>query len=585
MANTKLPARLLDTSAIPALNVTGDLTVDTTTLKVDSTNNRVGIGIASPAGLPLQTKVSSGDNKLRMTTASKDAFILELKDASGDVHLGTNTTAGAIVIADGGNVGIGTSSPQRELHVRNSSSGATSTSNSVAVFEGNDNTEVSILGGSSSVLGLNFGHSGDNNDGIITYNTTSGYEQMDLYVNAASRVSIDKDGKVGIGETDPDFKLHVKDTNTQIAIESTTTNQNSSLYYIANGANQWETGVNITAGLDYEIYDRVNNGARMVVQHDGKIRIGNNIPMWSGAYGGALVLKGNNATSDRYAQLTVVDSSGSIAYTGLTVNNTGNVGIGTASPVSTANLQVQDTADSQILIYETGASPYTATLKLASQSTTAYGANVQYTSAAEELTIENFGRALSATSTSGSIRFRTKVGNSSMQEVMRLQGNTGAVTQPYQPTAIYTHVGSTEQGAYGYDYGTNTGSVSVDCKPQSAVVNRGNIYNTSNGRFTAPVAGVYRYGVHGNLYTAGIASNAFWTIRILKNGAHYIYHYESNSSRNSGTWIYVNAGGLVELAANEYITMQLVSNNKAVNNIHFGWDLNYYTHYEFQLLY
>ena len=48
MANTKLPARLLDTSAIPALNVTGDLTVDTTTLRVDSTNNRVGIGIASP---------------------------------------------------------------------------------------------------------------------------------------------------------------------------------------------------------------------------------------------------------------------------------------------------------------------------------------------------------------------------------------------------------------------------------------------------------------------------------------------------------------------------------------------------------
>ena len=48
MANTKLPARLLDTSAIPALNVTGDLTVDTTTLKVDSTNNRVGIGITAP---------------------------------------------------------------------------------------------------------------------------------------------------------------------------------------------------------------------------------------------------------------------------------------------------------------------------------------------------------------------------------------------------------------------------------------------------------------------------------------------------------------------------------------------------------
>ena len=52
MANTKLPSRLLDTSAVPALNITGDLTVDTDTLKIDSTNNRVGIGIASP-GYPL----------------------------------------------------------------------------------------------------------------------------------------------------------------------------------------------------------------------------------------------------------------------------------------------------------------------------------------------------------------------------------------------------------------------------------------------------------------------------------------------------------------------------------------------------
>ena len=35
--------------ALTALSVTGDLTVDTSTLKVDSTNNRVGIGNASPA--------------------------------------------------------------------------------------------------------------------------------------------------------------------------------------------------------------------------------------------------------------------------------------------------------------------------------------------------------------------------------------------------------------------------------------------------------------------------------------------------------------------------------------------------------
>ena len=55
MANTKLPARLLDTSAVPALNVTGDLTLgsdsvaskinilgDVFTLDVDSNGNTGG---------------------------------------------------------------------------------------------------------------------------------------------------------------------------------------------------------------------------------------------------------------------------------------------------------------------------------------------------------------------------------------------------------------------------------------------------------------------------------------------------------------------------------------------------------------
>ena len=38
----------LESPQADSLTVTGDLTVDTSTLKVDSTNNRVGIGTASP---------------------------------------------------------------------------------------------------------------------------------------------------------------------------------------------------------------------------------------------------------------------------------------------------------------------------------------------------------------------------------------------------------------------------------------------------------------------------------------------------------------------------------------------------------
>ena len=91
-------------------------------MRIDN-SGKVGIGIASPGGLPLQTKVSSGDNKLRMTTGSKDAFILELKDATGDVHLGTHTTAGGIILKDNGDVGIGTTPSGSKFHVVKSGSG------------------------------------------------------------------------------------------------------------------------------------------------------------------------------------------------------------------------------------------------------------------------------------------------------------------------------------------------------------------------------------------------------------------------------------------------------------------------------
>ena len=86
---------------------------------------------------------------------------------------------------------------------------------------------------------------------------------------------------------------------------------------------------------------------RMRIASTGKISIGNNIPMWSGSYGGALVLKGNNATADRYAQLGIVDSTGTLVTTGLVVANSGNVGIGTVSPGLPLEVKTSGSASTQ----------------------------------------------------------------------------------------------------------------------------------------------------------------------------------------------------------------------------------------------
>jgi hypothetical protein len=79
-------------------------------MRIDN-DGKTGIGVTDPGGLPLHIKVASGDCKLRMETAAKDAFTMELENSTGALKLGSAATAGAIVIEQDGQVGIGTSLP------------------------------------------------------------------------------------------------------------------------------------------------------------------------------------------------------------------------------------------------------------------------------------------------------------------------------------------------------------------------------------------------------------------------------------------------------------------------------------------
>jgi len=163
-------------------------------------------------------------------------------------------------------------------------------------------------------------------------------------------------------------------------------------------------------------------------------------------------------------------------------------------------------------------------------------------------------------------------------------GDAGQVNMPSQPVASYGHSAGSEAGGYAYNFG-GTGSVSVICKPQAAIINRGSMYNSSTGRFTAPKAGIYRYAVHGNLYTLYLADGAYFMIQIRKNGGHYVYHYEVNEA-NSSSWLYNNMGGVISMAKDDYLEFRLVSNNMSGGaSGGFGWDASSYTHYEFHLLY
>tara|TARA_R100000654_G_scaffold73796_1_gene107117 strand:- start:446 stop:1882 length:1437 start_codon:yes stop_codon:yes gene_type:complete len=147
MANTKITSDNLDTNIDIAgtLDVTGattldaGLTVDTTTLVVDATNNRVGIGNASPqAHLDINTETAEATTVILNGEANQDK-ILKFRhyansEAAADGYAGfigsvvdnvltlghfdsSNSEIQVLHVTEGADVGIGTSSPSTKLEV------------------------------------------------------------------------------------------------------------------------------------------------------------------------------------------------------------------------------------------------------------------------------------------------------------------------------------------------------------------------------------------------------------------------------------------------------------------------------------
>ena len=77
--------------------ITGDLTVDTSTLKVDSANNRVGIGTATP-GYLLDVQAATAVANILSTTGTNTAY-LQISNTGGYFYLGRENSAGTTFAA------------------------------------------------------------------------------------------------------------------------------------------------------------------------------------------------------------------------------------------------------------------------------------------------------------------------------------------------------------------------------------------------------------------------------------------------------------------------------------------------------
>jgi len=219
------------------LTVTGDAQIDGNTLVVDSTNNRVGIGTTSPAqelhivgkarvqratnaNIEIVADNNTGANPF-LVGSNSDTIFVKNQAASGfgtggDVirytEGGSLQLMGTNYITNGGNVGIGTSSPTHRLTVSGVNNG-----DHLVVTGGNIDRGllISTFNSGRNDDGVNFDAVGTN--GTLTFSTAS-----------TERMRIDSSGNLLVGKTSLAFNTE----GTQIKPEdlSVTTDGDVSLY-------------------------------------------------------------------------------------------------------------------------------------------------------------------------------------------------------------------------------------------------------------------------------------------------------------------------------------------------------------------
>jgi len=162
-----------------ATTLTGDLSVDTNVLKVDTTNNRVGFNITSPSNKVHTHQTTSGGNFIQITnsttgTTSGDGFIVGIDSGENanlwnyeneDMVFATNNTERLRLTSDG-KLGIATSSPSSTVEIAGAlavGSGCTASGTAGSMAVGHAS---SATGARSFVFGREMTVSGDHSFGI-----------------------------------------------------------------------------------------------------------------------------------------------------------------------------------------------------------------------------------------------------------------------------------------------------------------------------------------------------------------------------------------------------------------------------------
>jgi hypothetical protein len=182
------------------LAVTGNVTIDTSTLVVDAANNRVGIGTASPDH-PLQV---NGNVLFKNSLNNALAFFAKESDDSGTLYLYNNGTLKNVIASNansyftGGNVGIGTSAPLERLVV---SGGALQVTGALSSLDRASSSAVDFFSGSTRIFSIGANSATHGNITFITSTTTTNLERATITSDGYLRLTSNSGGIQFNGDT------------------------------------------------------------------------------------------------------------------------------------------------------------------------------------------------------------------------------------------------------------------------------------------------------------------------------------------------------------------------------------------------